>query len=71
MLGHIDPSLYKIRDGVSLEVDLLLGRVEEYSGRPYLPRYALKGTVQRDLKGVKVVLIDRSPCKLPTLRSGF
>jgi hypothetical protein len=30
-----------------------------------------KGTVQRDLMGVKVVLIDWSPFKLPTLRSGF
>jgi hypothetical protein len=31
----------------------------------------VKGTVQRDLRGSKVVLIDRFPFKLPTLRSGF
>jgi hypothetical protein len=32
---------------------------------------ALKGTVQQDLRGVKMVSIDRSHFKLRTLRSRF
>ncbi len=46
-------------------------RERKHANHAYGIRSILKATVQRDLRGSKVVLIDRSPFKLPTLRSGF
>jgi hypothetical protein len=55
---------------------MLGGGVEKYGKRDNQSKEGagdiyIKGTVRRDLRGSKVVSIDRSPFKQPTLCSGF